>query len=267
MRPVQAVIHCDALTHNLGVVRRCAPRAKAMAVIKANAYGHGLLRAARALAGADGFAVVELDAAVRLREAGFRQPILLLEGFFGPGEAPLFREHDLSAVIHCREQLEMLSAFWSPLDLFLKLDTGMHRLGFQERQFSAALERLSRSAAARSLTLMTHFARADEPGGVTEQLARFRSLTGDLDLPRSLANSAAILLHPETHADWVRPGIMLYGASPSTDRPASAFGLKPAMTLAAEVIAVQDLAPGDRVGYGATFEARERIRVGVVACG
>lgn len=267
MRPIQAVIHRAALTHNLGVARRHAPQAKVMAVIKANAYGHGLLRAAHALAGAEGFAVVELDAAVRLREAGFRQPILLLEGYFRPAEAPVFLEHQLSAVIHCQEQLDMLSAFRGPLDVFLKLDTGMHRLGFQGRQFAAALERVMGAQAVRSVTLMTHFARADEPGGIDEQLARFRSLTERLELPRSLANSAAILCHPETHADWVRPGIMLYGASPFANRKAAEFGLMPAMTLGSEVIAVQELAPGERIGYGATFEARERVRAGIVACG
>ncbi len=267
MRPIQAVIHRAALTHNLGVARRHAPRAKVMAVIKANAYGHGLLTAARALAGADGFAVLELDAAVRLREAGFTQPILLLEGYFGPGEAPLFHQHGLSAVIHCPEQLEMLPAFRPPLDVFLKLDTGMHRLGFQGGRFAAALERVAAAAAVRSVTLMTHFARADEPGGVVEQLARFQALTGHLALPRSLANSAAILCHPDTHADWVRPGIMLYGASPFANRPAAEFGLRPAMTLSAEVIAVQELARGERVGYGAAFEAPQPMRVGIVACG
>lgn len=267
MRPIQAVIHRAALTHNLAVVRRCAPRAKVMAVIKADAYGHGLLRAAQALAGADGFAVVELDAAVRLREAGFGQPILLLEGFFRPQEAPLFESHGLSAVIHCPEQLEMLAAFRPPLDVFLKLDTGMHRLGFQDGGFAAALERVTGAAAVRSVTLMTHFARADEPGGVAEQLARFQALTGHLQLPRSLANSAAILCHPDTHADWVRPGIMLYGASPFPDRPAAEFGLLPAMTLSAEVIAVQDLGRGERVGYGGMFEAPGPMRVGIVACG
>lgn len=267
MRPIQAVIHRAALTHNLGVVRRCAPVSRVMAVIKANAYGHGLLRAAHALSEADGFAVVELDAAVRLREAGFRQPILLLEGYFRPAEAPVFLEHQLSAVIHCPEQLDMLSAFRGPLDVFLKLDTGMHRLGFQDRHFPAALERVMRAQAVRSVTLMTHFARADEPGGVDEQLARFRSLTGHLGLPCSLANSAAILCYPQAHAEWVRPGIMLYGASPFADRSAAEFGLRPAMTLGSEVIAVQELAPGEKIGYGATFEARERVRAGIVACG
>ncbi|HSD61497.1 MAG TPA: alanine racemase, partial [Burkholderiales bacterium] len=179
----------------------------------------------------------------------------------------LFQSHGLSAVIHCPEQLEMLAAFRPPLDVFLKLDTGMHRLGFQDEGFAAALEQVTGAAAVRSVTLMTHFARADEPGGVAEQVARFQALTGHLKLPRSLANSAAILCHPETHADWVRPGIMLYGASPFPDRPAAEFGLLPAMTLSAEVIAVQVLVRGERVGYGGTFEAPGPMRVGIVACG
>lgn len=268
-RPIKAIIHPRALAHNLAVARRCAPGSRVMAVIKANAYGHGLLRAARALQSADGFAVLELDAAVRLREAGYRHPILLLEGFFAPQELAVFEEHHLTAVVHAADQIAMLSAHRGNcrLDVFVKINTGMHRLGFQVEQFPAALESLRDSGALGSITLMTHFACADEPGGVKEQLQRFRALTGGLDLPCSLANSAATLRHPETHAQWVRPGIMLYGCSPFGDPAGEAIGLQPAMTLESGVIAVQDLRKGDRVGYGATFESSGPTRIGIVACG
>jgi len=268
-RPLKAIIHPAALVHNLGMARRCAPGSKVMAVIKANAYGHGLLRAARALQDADGFAVLELDAAVRLRESGYHQTILMLEGFFGPEELPLFEEYGLAAVIHDSAQIAILSRHRSgrSLDVFLKINTGMHRLGFRPEHFAAALAQLRESGAAGSITLMTHFACADEAAGVAEQLERFRSLTRDVNLPRSLANSAAILRYPETHADWVRPGIMLYGCSPFGNPAGAAIGLRPAMTLESRVIAVQELRKGDRVGYGATFEAPGRARLGIVACG
>jgi len=268
-RPIKAVIHPRALAHNLAVARRCAPGSRVMAVIKAGAYGHGLLRAARALQSADGFAVLELDAAVRLREAGYRHPILLLEGFFAPQELAVFEEHHLTAVVHAADQIAMLSAHRGNcrVDVFLKINTGMHRLGFQAERFPAALESLRDSAALGSITLMTHFACADEPVGVKEQLQRFRALTGGLGLPCSLANSAAILRYPETHAEWVRPGIMLYGCSPFGDPVGEAIGLQPAMTLESGVIAVQELRKGDRVGYGATFESSGPARIGIVACG
>jgi alanine racemase len=268
-RPIRAVIDRAAMETNLAVVRRHAPRSRVMAVIKANGYGHGVLRAALALKRADGFAVLELDAAVRLREAGYRQPVLLLEGFFGSEEVAALEEYRLSPVIHCADQLAMLSAFKrrGALDVFLKINTGMNRLGFQPAQFGAAMAKLRASPAVGSVTLMTHFACADQPGGVADQLARFHALNRTTRLPASLANSAAVLSSPETHTDWVRPGIMLYGASPFPDRPAAGFGLEPAMALKSAVIAEQDLRSGDRVGYGATFEADAPMRVGVVACG
>ena len=268
-RPIKAIIHSRALAHNLAVARRTAPGSQVMAVIKANAYGHGLLRAARALQEADGFAVLELDAAVRLREAGYRHPILLLEGFFSPQELAVFGEYGLTAVIHAPQQVAMLAEYGGDrrLDAFLKINTGMHRLGFPAEQFPAALESLRNCRALGSITLMTHFACADEPAGVAEQLQRFRALTENLDIPCSLANSAAILRYPETHAQWVRPGIMLYGCSPFGNPVGRAIGLQPAMTLESRVIAVQELRKGDRVGYGATFKSPGRARIGIVACG
>ena len=271
-RPLQALIDLSALEHNLSVVRHHAPRSRVMAVIKADAYGHGLLRAAEALANADGFAMLELDAAVRLREAGYRHTILLLEGFFDMEELAWIEQHRLSTVIHNREQIAMLSACRLPgrLDVFLKLNTGMHRLGFPLQQFSAAVEALRSHPAVGQITLMTHFACADEPQqreSVSSQVERFNSAGKGWRLPRSLANSAAVLRYPETHADWVRPGIMLYGASPLAGTSAAELDLRPAMTVSSKIIAVQTLKPGEGVGYGHTFRPGNPMRVGVVAGG
>jgi alanine racemase len=268
-RPLQARIHLPALTHNLGVVRHHAPNARTMAVIKANGYGHGMLRVASALKETDGFAVLGLNEALALRQAGFSQRVLLLEGFFDSRELPEIARHGLSTVIHCEEQLAMLREASLPakVDVFLKFNTGMNRLGFKGGAFSGALEALRACSSVNSVTLMTHFATADEAAGIDRQLAMFSEATAGMALPRSLANSAAILRFPESHADWVRPGIMLYGVSPFADQAAAALNLKPAMTLESRVIAVQTLEPGEIVGYGALFRAERRTRVGVVACG
>jgi len=268
-RPVSATISLDALRNNLAVVRRHAPRSRAFAVIKANAYGHGLERSARAFSGADGFAVLELDAAVRLRELGYRQRILLLEGYFDVRDLRVLIEHKLDAVVHCREQLRMMAGLpaSSGLDVAVKINTGMNRLGFAPDEFPAAIAELRTNPVVRQITLMTHFAAADGERGVEWQMAEFRRLTRGIDLPCNLANSAAILRYPETHLDWVRPGIMLYGCSPFPEKTASDLGLKPAMTVASEIIAIQRLEPGDMVGYGAMFTAEREMRIGVIACG
>ena len=274
-RPIRARIDVSALKHNLAVVRGCAPQSRALAVIKANAYGHGMLRVAGALAGAEGFAVLNLSEGVALREAGFKQTILLLEGFFSADELPALAEYRLASVIHHAEQMEMLEASGLPvkLDVFLKINSGMNRLGFKPEVFPSALQRLQSSRSAGKITLMTHFSTADalkgasEAEGVAAQLACFDGLAAGLALPRSLANSAAILRYPETHGDWVRPGIMLYGASPFADASAESLGLRPAMTLESGIIAVQALRAGEAVGYGATFRAASTMRVGIVACG
>jgi alanine racemase len=268
LRPLTATIDLTALTHNLAVAQRCASRSKVFAVIKANAYGHGVLRAARAFAGAHGFAVIELEAAVRLREAGYRQRILLLEGFFEPRELAVLVDYKLSTTVHSLEQLDMLSALpaHSALDVLLKVNTGMNRLGLQPADAPAALERLERHPGVGQISVMTHFANADAPIGIAHQVEIFDAAVGK-DRPRSLANSAAVLRFPESHGDWVRPGIMLYGCSPFPESIASDLDLRPAMTVASEIIAVRDLAPGDAVGYGSLFVAHEPTRVGVVACG
>ncbi|SCX51311.1 alanine racemase [Nitrosospira sp. Nsp1] len=271
-RPIQALIDLSALEYNLSVVRRHAPNSRVMAVIKADAYGHGLLRAAEALARAEGFAMLELDAAVRLREAGYRQKILLLEGFFDISELGWIEQYHLSTVVHHREQLAMLSASRprGKLDVFLKLNTGMNRLGFTLDEFPAALETLKANPAVGQITVMTHFARADEScrsESIAAQLQRFNAAAEGRYLPRSMANSAAILRFPETHADWVRPGIMLYGASPFADTTAGELDLHPAMTVSSKIIAVQTLEQRDGVGYGHTFRADRSMRVGIVAGG
>lgn len=269
MRPLRATVHLGALRRNLAVVRRHAPRSRILAVLKADAYGHGLARVARALAGADGFAVLELESALELRAAGYRHPILLLEGWFEARELAQLVEHRIAAVVHCHEQLEMLRELppGSGLRVFLKANTGMNRLGFSPSAFGAALAALRSNPAVGAITLMTHFASADEPRGVAWQMEAFERLADGVALPRSLANSAAILRYPETHADWVRPGIMLYGCSPFPGRTGAEDGLEPAMTLASRIIAVQALAPGAAVGYGGLFTAERPMRVGVVACG
>lgn len=266
-RPLRATIHLSALRHNLGVARRHAAHSRILAVIKANGYGHGMLRVARALEAADGFAVLTVQEAVALREAGFAQEILLLEGFFTPDELPLLVQHHISSVVHAQWQLDALPRFPSAMNipLWLKTNSGMNRLGFQPDEFPATLASLRQAGA--KLTLMTHFARADENDGIAAQLSRFNVLTQHAELPRSMANSAALLCCPEAHADWVRPGIMLYGASPLPEQNAAQLDLQPAMTLSSELIALRDLKAGDEVGYGGAFKATCDMRIGVVACG
>ncbi len=268
MRPIRASIDLGALRHNLAVARRHAPSAKLMAVVKANAYGHGLMRAARGLRDADAFAVLELDAAVRLREAGYAHRILLLEGFFAVSELETIADHRLATVVHSMEQVRLLRStrVKQKLEVHLKINTGMNRLGIALRDVPRAIE-LLQTAQISQIVLMTHFACAEEHDGVREQLQRFEQVASTQPLPRNLANSAALLRHPSTHADWVRPGIMLYGASPFDDQNAEELGLRPVMTLTSEIIATQELKAGDAVGYCASFRATQPMRVGIIACG
>jgi alanine racemase len=238
-------------------------------VVKANAYGHGLARAARALSGADGLALIELDAALELRRAGERRPILLLQGFFSPDELEPIAAHGLTTVVHDPEQLAALERARLPkkIAVYAKVNTGMNRLGFAAEDLRGVLARLRDCPGVGEITLMTHFADADGKGGVRWQLERFEAATAGVGLPKSLANSAALLRYAESHEDWVRPGIMLYGCSPFPDESAEALGLKPAMTLESELIAVRSLSPGDSVGYGRTYTAGGPARIGIVACG
>lgn len=268
-RPIRATIHADALRHNLAVVRQHAPDARVMAVVKANGYGHGLLRVAHALKAADGFAVLGINEAIALREAGFQQKLLLLEGLFDAREVPQALQHSLDVVVHCEEQLLMLEANKEEgkLDAHLKVNTGMNRLGVPTGRFWSFYDRLKACKTVGQITLMTHFATADEEAGVAAQFELFDTLTSEISAPRSMANSAAILRYPHTHANWVRPGIMLYGATPVSCTPATQLGMQPAMTFSTGIIAVQQLQPGQSVGYGNTFTADKPTRVGIVACG
>jgi alanine racemase len=272
-RPIRATISAGALAHNLRVARAHAGEAKIWAVIKANAYGHGIERAVRALAAADGFAVLDFQEAARLRAAGIDKPILMLEGIFQAQDIELLARHALTPVIHHAGQVEMLrrSPPAAPIDVYVKVNSGMNRLGFGADRLRPSVVALRDIPRIRSLTLMSHFADADGASGVKAQLAWFRELTRNVDeelrLPRSLANSAALLRFPETVADWARPGIMLYGGSPFPDRSAQALGLRPAMTLSSELIATQRLRPGEKIGYGFSYEAAGEMRIGIVACG
>ena len=268
-RPIRATISAGALAHNLLVAKAYAKGARLWAVIKANAYGHGVERAARALDAADGFAVLDFQEAARLRVAGVTKPILMLEGFFKPIDVPLVLKYNLTPVIHNAEQVEMLrrAALAGEIEAYIKVNSGMNRLGFNAENLRAAYNSVRMHPQVRNVTLMTHFADADGAAGVKAQLEWFNDLTKGLDAPRSLANSAALIRFPEARGDWVRPGIMLYGCSPFADRTAESLNLKPAMTLSAEIIATQRLHAGERIGYGFSYEAVGEMAVGVVACG
>lgn len=277
-RPIQARIDLAALRHNFLVAKKQASRlgtpAKAWAVVKADAYGHGLVRVAKALAEvADGFALLDLSDAIALREAGFRHPILLLEGFFAPEDLALCAQYGLTTAIHRLEQLQMIrqAALPVPLSIYLKLNTGMNRLGFTADQLPAVRDELAASSAIGSVTLMTHFAEADGGRGIAWQLECFEKMKqywpDASAMGVSMANSAAILRYPQTAHDWVRPGIMLYGGSPFADETAEALELKPVMTLSSRILGVQDIVAGERVGYGGSFVAERPMRVGIVACG
>jgi alanine racemase len=273
-RPIRATIDAAAFAHNLALARAQAGQARIWAVLKAGAYGHGLLRSAKALAAADGFAILDLAEAVALRADGVRKPILMLEGFFKEPDIPQLVAHRVTPVIHSIDQLEMLerARLDGRLDVYLKVNSGMNRLGFGVDNVRLAWNALKAHPAVESVTLMTHFADADGEAGVAAQLQWFNELTQPFmegNLPaRSMANSAALLRFPElTAADWVRPGIMLYGCSPFSFKSAADIGLKPVMTLSSEIIAVQHLQRGERVGYGQTYEAAQEMTIGVVACG
>jgi alanine racemase len=261
------------LRHNLAIARKHAGKARIWAVVKANAYGHGLLRAAEALTGADGYAMLDLDDALQLRGAGYPHPILLLEGFFGYEDLSLLAEYRLTAVIHALWQVELLEAAALPVGLpvLVKLNSGLNRLGFDADQFREAVTRLRACRAVSDISLMTHFADSDGSRGIGSQLERFRAAAAGYNLPISMANSAALLRFPEVWASdpdaWVRPGIMLYGCSPFADKSAAELGLQPAMTLTSEIIGVQKIKAGDEVGYGGTYRADAPMRIGIVACG
>lgn len=268
-RPLVAQINLAALAGNLAKVREKAPGAQVLAVVKANAYGHGLDRVLPALEDADGLALVELDAAIRLRDAHYTRRILLLEGFFAADELNEIAQRRLAVVVHDEAQIAILerAVLARPLEVFVKVNTGMNRLGLAPAVVTGACERLSRSPSVAALRLMTHFARADEDDGIAEPLAIFEEACRNLPYPRSLSNSAGIYRHADIGGDVVRPGIMLYGATPFPYDSAAMLGLAPVMTLRSRLIAVQTLAPNQSVGYGAAYTASRVHRIGIVACG
>jgi alanine racemase len=268
-RPILAQVNLGALAANLAAVRARAPDTQVLAVVKANAYGHGLARVLPALADADGLALVELDAALALRADHYTRRILLLEGFFVPAELPEIAAKRLAVVVHDVEQVRMLETahLGRPLEVFVKVNTGMNRLGLRPADVPATIDRLSHCDSVAALRMMTHLARADEDDGLKEQLAVFDSACRGLPYPRSVANSAGVVRYKEVGGDIVRPGIMLYGATPFPYDTAEMIGVQPVMTLRSEIIAVQDLKANDTVGYGAAYTASRPHRIGVVACG
>lgn len=275
-RPTRIHRDPDALRHNLAVARRHAPHSRLMAVVKAEAYGHGLVWAGAILeaAGVDALGVACPEEGLALREAGVGCPVYVLEGFFEPGEIETAAERGLGLVLHRADQVTAVlerPAHAAPLDCFLKVDSGMHRLGFPPAEAAGLAARLREHSAVRWQGLLSHLARADEPldpynGHQRAVLGELRSELGG-SVPLSLANSGAVLAQPDAHWDWVRPGLMLYGASPFADRGAAELDLWPVMRVTSRVEAVRDLAPGDWIGYGRGFQAEVAMRVGVVPIG
>ncbi|WP_424895021.1 alanine racemase [Tepidimonas sp. HKU79] len=285
-RPIHATVHLDALRHNLQRCRAAAGSARLWAVVKANAYGHGIERVFHALRAADGFALLDLAEAERLRALGWRGPVLLLEGCFEPRDLEVCSRLNLWHVVHCEEQIEWLGAHKThqPHRVFLKMNSGMNRLGFRPEAFRAAWARLQALPQVDEVSLMTHFSDADGlrwgREGIAHQVEAFVRATADLPGERSLCNSAALLRHAQSArllgpndtlalaADWVRAGIALYGSAP--DHPyhdTAHWDLQPTLTLASRLIAIQDVRAGETVGYGSTYTAPRDMRVGIVACG
>ena len=273
MQAATVVINRRALRHNLQRLRELAPASKLVAVVKANAYGHGLLETARTLPDADAFGVARLEEALRLRDGGITQPILLLEGFFNATDLPTISTQQLHTAVHNIEQLEALETadLSEPVTVWMKLDTGMHRLGVRPEEAEAFYQRLSQCKNVRQpVNVVSHFARADEPdcGATERQLDIFNTFTEGKPGLRSIAASGGILLWPQSHFDWVRPGIILYGVSP-LDSPSTGadFGCQPVMSLTSSLIAVREHKAGEPVGYGGTWVSERDTRLGVVAMG
>lgn len=280
-RTATAVIDCQALVENFNTIKKLAPNTKMLAVLKANGYGHGLERIAKALPEADAFGVARIDEALALRAAGIIQPIVLLEGFFSADELPILAVNDLQSIVHNEEQLQAISAttLSRPLKVWLKIDTGMHRLGINPSEFDYFYQALNHCKnVQKPLVLMSHLSSADDldEQATKQQLALFEQLTSTLDEDKSLANSAAVYAWPNTHYDWIRPGLMLYGVSPmpfvgknSTAKVLknSSAEIKPVMTLQSSLIAVRKLSAGEKVGYGGTWLSEHDTTIGVVAIG
>ncbi|MBI2970074.1 MAG: alanine racemase [Gammaproteobacteria bacterium] len=271
-RPARVIVDLDALRHNLSRVRALAPGARVMAIVKADAYGHGIERVAHALPAADAFGVACVEEAQQLLAAGVKRPIVLLEGPFSAQELKAISARGLEIVVHHAFQIELLerTAVPQPLRVWLKVDSGMHRLGFDPADVARAWARLHACRSALPpLRLMTHLARANLAGDPMTgmQLAAFERACSGLEAERSIANSAAIIGFPSSHAQWVRPGLMLYGVSPVDGRDAGDYGLRPAMTLCSELISIKRVRAGEPVGYGASWRCPEDLTIGVVAAG
>ncbi|MBL8343110.1 MAG: alanine racemase [Rubrivivax sp.] len=282
-RPIEALVHRAALAHNLARARTAAPEARLWAVVKANAYGHGIERAYAGLMGADGFALLDLAEAERMRALGWRGPVLLLEGVFEPRDLELCSRLALWHTVHCAEQIDWLAAHktHAPHHVFLKMNSGMNRLGLRPERYRAAWARLHALPQVGEIGLMTHFSDADGERGIAHQVRVFEEATRDLPGERSVANSATILRHhggagvaaageggPRLASDWVRAGILSYGSAPDfPEHSATGWQLQPAMTLRTRLIATRSLQPGDTVGYGSRFTADRAMRIGIAACG
>ena len=269
MRPVKAYINLSALTFNLQLVKKIAKNSKIMAVLKANAYGHGLAETVKAIKSAEGIAILTIEEAVKIRKAGFKNTILLLEGLFAAEDIHQVEKLNLNLVLHNDQQIEYLNevTLKNPIDVHLKINTGMNRLGFPPDQVDYLIENLNANPNVSGITLMTHFATADEKEGITKQLDCFNRVTNNYNFSSSVANSAALYKFPEARLDWVRPGILLYGASPFDDISAKRIAVKPVMSLISKIIAIQNIKKGQAVGYGNNFIAKADMRIGIVACG
>jgi len=270
-RPAEVVVNLSALRHNFSRIRTLAPDSQIMAIVKADAYGHGIARIAQALEQADAFGVACLEEARELRQANIKQRINLLEGPYAREELSEISDLGLDIVVHDISQLEMLdqTQLNKPVDVWLKIDTGMHRLGFLPELVNEVVRRLQQSKCVKDIRLMTHLACANERENpmAFEQIKCFSQFSEGKNFEVSIANSAGIMAFPDTHVDWVRPGIMLYGVSPFNDSHGPQEGLKPVMTLRSKLITVKQLKAGESVGYGATWRCPEDMPVGVVAAG
>lgn len=267
----RATIDVAALKNNLAVVRRYAPNSRVVAAVKANGYGHGLLAAARALADADAFGVARVDEALALRAGAITHPIVVLEGACSGDELAAAARDELQLVVHSFEQIAMLEQRGGPrrFTVWMKIDTGMNRLGFRSEEVADAHARLTRCAALDKLRVMTHLASAESLGGpqTTLQLERFQALVGPFALERSVANSAGVIAWPQSHVEWVRPGLMLYGMSPFAEKSAASLGLRPAMTLSTRVLAIRHVAAGEAIGYNGVWRAQRDSRIAVIGIG
>lgn len=271
-RPTFKTIDLAALRHNLERIHALVPGCSVMAMVKANAYGHGIAQIGMALPTAEALGVASLDEGVMLREAGVTQPIVLIEGLFYADELELAEQHNFTLVVHHLPHVDMLEKanVKKPFPIWLKVNTGMHRLGIPLDQLNIIYQRLMAIAAVKKpIGLMTHFAEADmiESDATKKQIELFNQATARLSGPRSLANSAGILAWPDAHGDWVRPGLMLYGASPLPDKTGLDHDLLPVMTLSSRLIAINQVKKGGKVGYGGTWQAPEDMLIGVVGVG